>query len=42
MTISRNRGRFYSDTIEAVAAWLDGKPIRVANPEALPRGGPRA
>jgi phosphoglycerate dehydrogenase-like enzyme len=26
---------FYSDTIEAVTAWLDGKPIRIANPEAL-------
>jgi phosphoglycerate dehydrogenase-like enzyme len=28
---------FYADTIEAVVAWLDGTPIRVANPEALPR-----
>ncbi|OBB65201.1 D-2-hydroxyacid dehydrogenase family protein [Mycobacterium sp. 852014-50255_SCH5639931] len=27
---------FYSDTVEAVAAWLDGAPIRIANPEALP------
>jgi hypothetical protein len=26
---------FYSDTVEAVAAWLDGTPIRLANPEAL-------
>ncbi|OBF76375.1 hydroxyacid dehydrogenase [Mycobacterium sp. 852002-51613_SCH5001154] len=26
---------FYSDTVEAVAAWLDGAPIRIANPEAL-------
>ena len=26
---------FYADTIEAVAAWLDGTPIRIANPEAL-------
>jgi phosphoglycerate dehydrogenase-like enzyme len=26
---------FYSDTVEAVAAWLDGTPIRMANPEAL-------
>ena len=25
---------FYSDTIEAVLAWLDGAPIRVANPQA--------
>jgi phosphoglycerate dehydrogenase-like enzyme len=25
---------FYSDTIEAVVAWLDGAPIRIANPEA--------
>jgi phosphoglycerate dehydrogenase-like enzyme len=29
---------FYSDTIEAVVAWLDGTPIRIANPEALPAG----
>ena len=28
-------GAFYSDTVEAVAAWLDGSPIRIANPEAL-------
>jgi phosphoglycerate dehydrogenase-like enzyme len=27
-------GAFYSDTIEAVVAWLDGAPIRIANPEA--------
>jgi phosphoglycerate dehydrogenase-like enzyme len=27
---------FYSDTIEAVAAWLDGTPVRIANPEAQP------
>jgi phosphoglycerate dehydrogenase-like enzyme len=26
---------FYTDTIEAVAAWLDGAPIRIANPKAL-------
>ncbi|MCV7409507.1 hydroxyacid dehydrogenase [Mycobacterium florentinum] len=26
---------FYSDSIEAVVAWLDGAPIRIANPEAL-------
>jgi phosphoglycerate dehydrogenase-like enzyme len=25
---------FYSDTVEGVAAWLNGKPIRIANPEA--------
>ena len=25
-------GAFYADTIEAVVAWLDGTPIRVANP----------
>jgi phosphoglycerate dehydrogenase-like enzyme len=30
-------GAFYSDTIEAVVAWLDGTPIRIANPEALRR-----
>ncbi len=28
---------FYSDSAEAVAAWLNGTPIRVANPEALHR-----
>lgn len=26
---------FYNDTLEAVAAFADGKPIRIANPEAL-------
>jgi len=26
---------FYGDTVEDVEAWLDGKPIRVLNPEAL-------
>ena len=26
---------FYADTIEAVVAWLDGAPIRIANPDAL-------
>ena len=25
-------GAFYSDTVEAVVAWLDGAPIRIANP----------
>jgi hypothetical protein len=25
----------YADTIEAVVAWLDGTPIRIANPDAL-------
>lgn len=30
-------GAFYSDTVESVVAWLDGKPMRIANPEALPR-----
>jgi hypothetical protein len=25
---------FYSDTVEAVLAWLDGTPVRIANPEA--------
>ncbi|MEB3981488.1 D-2-hydroxyacid dehydrogenase family protein [Mycobacterium sp. 663a-19] len=28
---------FYPDTVEAVAAWLNGTPIRIANPEALRR-----
>lgn len=26
---------FYGDTLENIEAWLDGKPIRVINPEAL-------
>src|SRR5512146_2562164 len=26
---------FYADTVENVEAWLDGKPLRVLNPEAL-------
>ncbi|OBK20625.1 hydroxyacid dehydrogenase [Mycobacterium asiaticum] len=25
---------FYTDTVEAVTAWLDGQPVRIANPEA--------
>ncbi len=29
---------FYSDTIEAVTAWLDGAPIRIVNREALEAG----
>jgi phosphoglycerate dehydrogenase-like enzyme len=29
---------FYSETVEAVVAWLNGTPIRIANPEALQRG----
>jgi D-3-phosphoglycerate dehydrogenase len=28
---------FWGDSIENVEAWLDGKPIRVLNPEALSR-----
>jgi phosphoglycerate dehydrogenase-like enzyme len=28
-------GAFYSDTVDAVVAWLDGSPIRIANPDAL-------
>ncbi|WP_156689815.1 D-2-hydroxyacid dehydrogenase family protein [Mycobacterium sp. Marseille-P9652] len=28
-------GAFYADTVEAVVAWLDGTPVRIANPEAL-------
>ncbi|MGF2945576.1 D-2-hydroxyacid dehydrogenase family protein [Mycobacterium sp. Lab-001] len=30
-------GAFYADTVEAVVAWLDGAPIRIANPQALQR-----
>ncbi|OBK98624.1 hydroxyacid dehydrogenase [Mycobacterium asiaticum] len=26
---------FYADTVEAVVAWLEGAPVRIANPEAL-------
>jgi phosphoglycerate dehydrogenase-like enzyme len=33
---SETLGAFYSDTVEAVVAWLDGTPARIANPEALP------
>lgn len=29
---------FYADSAEAVVAWLDGTPVRIANPEALPNG----
>ena len=29
---------FYSDTVEAVTAWLDGAPIRIVNREALEGG----
>ena len=32
-------GAFYSDTVAAVAAWLDGDPIRIANPDAI-KGNP--
>jgi phosphoglycerate dehydrogenase-like enzyme len=32
---------FYSDSVEAVAAFLDGAPIRIANPEALERRAAR-
>ena len=30
-------GAFYTDTVEAVVAWLDGAPVRIANPEVLQR-----
>ncbi|MGH8746968.1 MAG: NAD(P)-dependent oxidoreductase, partial [Burkholderiales bacterium] len=26
---------FYADTVENVEAWLEGKPLRMLNPEAL-------
>lgn len=28
---------FYSDTVESVVAWLDGAPIRIANPDVVQR-----
>lgn len=31
-------GAFYSDTVESVVAWLDGAPIRIANPEVTQWG----
>jgi phosphoglycerate dehydrogenase-like enzyme len=31
---------FYGDTVEAVAAFASGSPIRVVNPEALSRRSP--
>ncbi|OSC26381.1 hydroxyacid dehydrogenase [Mycobacterium vulneris] len=30
-------GAFYSDTVESVVAFLDGQPIRIANPEVTQR-----
>ncbi|OBJ09212.1 D-2-hydroxyacid dehydrogenase family protein [Mycobacterium sp. 1465703.0] len=30
-------GAFYADTAESVVAWLDGAPIRIANPEVSQR-----
>jgi phosphoglycerate dehydrogenase-like enzyme len=27
-------GAFYADTVDAVVAWLDGSPVRIANPNA--------
>ncbi len=30
-------GAFYADTVESVVAWLDGAPIRIANPEVVQR-----
>jgi D-3-phosphoglycerate dehydrogenase len=32
---AENYRLFYEDTVECVEAWLDGKPVRVLNPEAL-------
>ena len=31
--------QFYAETVENTLAFLDGKPVRVANPEALERAG---
>jgi len=31
-------GAFYSDTVEAVLAWLNGSPVRIANPQILSGG----
>jgi D-3-phosphoglycerate dehydrogenase len=33
---------FYGDLVEAVTAWLDGKPIRVSNPSVVQRSAQRA
>jgi phosphoglycerate dehydrogenase-like enzyme len=33
---------FYGDLVEAVTAWLDGKPIRVSNPTVVQRAAQRA
>ena len=33
---------YYEDTVEAILAWLDGKPLRVVNEEALARLSPSA
>jgi phosphoglycerate dehydrogenase-like enzyme len=30
---------FYGDIVEAVTAWLDGKPIRMSNPQVLAKAG---
>jgi len=32
---AENYRMFYRDTVENVAAWLAGAPVRVLNPEAL-------
>jgi ubiquinone/menaquinone biosynthesis C-methylase UbiE len=32
---NRRNDEFHADTVEGVEAWLDGKPVRVLNPEAL-------
>ena len=32
-------GRFYPQSLENALAFLDGKPVRVTNPEALAKGG---
>jgi len=35
--VRETMGEFYAGTVENLVAWLDGGPIRVVNPAALPR-----
>jgi phosphoglycerate dehydrogenase-like enzyme len=35
--VRESMGEFYAQTVENIRAWLDGTPLRVINPAALPR-----